>query len=57
MSARETIFKAIRAVRPDRASPREIAAQAEACTAAMRKTLPDLPTEDLPGLFAAFGGA
>ena len=57
MSAREAIFKAIRAVRPDRDTPRDIAAQSAACTAAMRKTLTDLPNDDLPGLFAARAGA
>jgi L-lactate dehydrogenase complex protein LldG len=57
MSARDTIFKAIRAARPDKALPREIAAQVEACTAAMRKTLPPLPVDDLPALFTARAGA
>jgi L-lactate dehydrogenase complex protein LldG len=57
MSARDAIFKAIRAARPDKASPREIAAQSAACAAAMRKTLPALPDEGLPELFAARAGA
>jgi L-lactate dehydrogenase complex protein LldG len=57
MSARDAIYKAIRATRADTASPGAIAAQSAACTAAMRKTLPALPADDLPGLFTARASA
>src|SRR5271157_1920704 len=57
MTAREKILKSLRATRPDSASPRDIAAASETCAAAMRKTLPPLPVNDLPGLFTARASA
>ncbi len=53
MSAREKIFAAIRAARPDRATAAAIAAQAQACSEAMKKTLPAPAEDDLAALFAA----
>ncbi|MGO8738250.1 LutC/YkgG family protein [Rhodoblastus sp.] len=53
MSAREAIFAAIRKTRPERAPPAEIAAQALACSEAMKKTLKPLEQDDLAALFAA----
>lgn len=57
MTARSTILQSLRATRPDAASPSDIAAEAEACAAAMRKTLPILPGDDLPALFTARASA
>jgi len=57
MTARSTILQSLRATRPDAASPRDIAVESDACAAAMRKTLPPLAANDLPGLFAARAGA
>ncbi len=57
MTARSTILQSLRATRPDAASPSDIAAEAEACAAAMRKTLPPLPASDLPGLFTSRASA
>jgi L-lactate dehydrogenase complex protein LldG len=51
MSARDAIFAAIRATRPDADSPATIAAQAADCAAAMVKTLPALEESDLVALF------
>ena len=56
-SARDAIFAAIRAARPDGAAAAQIATQAAECAAAMRKTLPSLDSGDLPKLFAARAGA
>jgi L-lactate dehydrogenase complex protein LldG len=53
MSAREKIFAAIRKTRPERATPAEIAAEAQACSQAMKKTLPPPEQGDLAALFAA----
>jgi L-lactate dehydrogenase complex protein LldG len=53
MSARDTIFAAIRKARPDRATPSAIAAEAQACCEAMKKTLPALDPGDLAALFTA----
>ena len=57
MTARSTILQSLRATRPDAASPRDIFAESDACAAAMRKTLPPLAVNDLPGLFAARASA
>jgi L-lactate dehydrogenase complex protein LldG len=57
MTARSAILQSLRATRPDAASPRDIAAESDACAAAMRKTLPPLAVDDLPGLFAARASA
>ncbi|MCI4680737.1 lactate utilization protein [Rhodoblastus acidophilus] len=57
MSARENIFVAIRKARPNRTAPAEIAAQAQACSEAMKKTLPPLEASDLVALFTARAGA
>ena len=57
MTARSTILQSLRATRPDAASPSDIAAESDACAAAMRKTLPPLPANDLPGLFTARASA
>jgi L-lactate dehydrogenase complex protein LldG len=51
MSARDAIFAAIRAARPEADAPATIATQAEACAAAMTKTLPPLENSDLVALF------
>jgi L-lactate dehydrogenase complex protein LldG len=51
MSARDAIFAAIRAARPEADAPATIATQAEACAAAMTKTLPLLENSDLVALF------
>lgn len=53
MSAREKIFAAIRQARRDRATPAAIAAEAQACSEAMKRTLPALEQDDLAALFAA----
>ncbi|WP_298351425.1 lactate utilization protein [Rhodoblastus sp.] len=53
MSAREKIFAAIRKARPERATPAEIGAQAQACSEAMKRTLPALDQDDLAALFTA----
>lgn len=57
MSARDAIFRAIRAARPDAASAAVIAAEAAGCAAAMTATLPPLDSSDLPALFSARAGA
>lgn len=53
LSARDAIFAAIRKVQTDGAAPVAIAAEAQACSQAMKLTLPGLNTTDLPALFAA----
>ncbi len=53
LSAREAIFAAIRKARPAWATPAEIAAEAQACSEAMKKTLPAPETDDLAALFTA----
>lgn len=51
MSARDAIFAAIRAVRPDADTRAIIAAQASDCAEVMKKTLPPLEEGDLVQLF------
>jgi L-lactate dehydrogenase complex protein LldG len=57
MSARDAIFAAIRAARPDRATPGQIAAEATERTGAMRKSLTPIDARDLPKLFTARASA
>jgi L-lactate dehydrogenase complex protein LldG len=57
MSARDAIFAAIRATRPDGATPETIAAQAAECTARMLKSLVPLQETDLAALFTARASA
>jgi L-lactate dehydrogenase complex protein LldG len=57
MSARDAIFAAIRAARPDGATPQTIAAQSAACTAQMLKSLVPLQGSDLAALFTARASA
>jgi L-lactate dehydrogenase complex protein LldG len=57
MSARAAIFAAIRATRPEVATPQTIAAQAAQCTAQMRESLAPLAGDDLVGLFTARASA
>jgi L-lactate dehydrogenase complex protein LldG len=53
MSARNDIFAAIRKARHDSAAPATIISEAQACSQAMKRTLPPLDTSDLVGLFTA----
>jgi L-lactate dehydrogenase complex protein LldG len=53
MSARNDIFAAIRKARPEVAAPTSIASEAQACSQAMKRTLPPLDASDLVGLFTA----
>jgi L-lactate dehydrogenase complex protein LldG len=53
MSARNDIFAAIRKARPEGAPPATVASAAQACSQAMKRTLPPLDTSDLVGLFTA----
>jgi L-lactate dehydrogenase complex protein LldG len=53
MSAREAIFAEIRKARRDRATPAAIAAEAQACSEAMKKTLPAPEEDELAALFTA----
>jgi L-lactate dehydrogenase complex protein LldG len=53
MSARHDIFAAIRKARPEGAAPTSIASEAQACSQAMKRTLPPLDASDLVGLFTA----
>ena len=57
MTARSAILQSLRATRTDAASPRDIAAESDACAAAMRKTLPPLSGNDFPALFMARASA
>lgn len=53
MSAREKIFSAIRALRPDPQSPAEIQSQARAIAERMKQALPPADLSDLAALFTA----
>jgi L-lactate dehydrogenase complex protein LldG len=57
MSARDAIFAAIRATRPDHGTPEQIAAQSAECTAAMLKSLVPLAAGDLVSRFTARASA
>jgi L-lactate dehydrogenase complex protein LldG len=57
MNAREAIFSAIRKARSESGAPAAIAAEAQACSEAMKRTLPALDATDLAALFIARAGA
>jgi L-lactate dehydrogenase complex protein LldG len=57
MNSRHAILAAIRGVQPDGAAPTAIEAQAQACSEAMKRTLPPLDASDLAALFTARASA
>jgi L-lactate dehydrogenase complex protein LldG len=57
MNAREAIFAAINKARTESGASAAIAAEAQACSEAMKRTLPALDLSDLAALFTARAGA